>query len=65
MVSRAGVRPEALTEEGGDAEDALEEREAFADADDESEEFSPEEALVADEDEDDDLADLPEVAEEE
>jgi DNA-directed RNA polymerase subunit omega len=59
------VRPEALTEDGVDAEDALEEREAFADADDESEEFSPEEALAVEEDEDDDLADLPEVIEEE
>jgi DNA-directed RNA polymerase subunit omega len=39
------VRPEARTEDGVDAEDELEEREAFADADDESEEFSPEEAL--------------------
>ena len=39
------VRPEARTEEGVEVEEELEEREAFADADDESEEFSPEEAL--------------------
>ena len=48
------VRPSALTPEGVELEEELEERAAFADADDESEEFSPEEgidleeALVAD-----------------
>ncbi len=39
------VRPEARTEDGVEREEELEGREAFADADDESEEFSPEEAL--------------------
>ena len=39
------VRPEARTEDGVEMEDALEDREAFADADDESEEFSAEDEL--------------------
>ena len=43
------VRPSARTPEGVDAEDDLEDREAFADADDESEEFSPEEDAELDE----------------
>ncbi len=43
------IRPSALTPEGIEAEDALEEREAFADADDESEEFSAEEDAELDE----------------
>ena len=57
------VRPSARTEDGVEAEELLEEREAFADADDESEEFSPEEAIG--EDDEDVAEDLPADAEEE
>jgi DNA-directed RNA polymerase subunit omega len=52
MDGEAGwVRPAAMTPEGVEAEEALLAREAFADADDESEEFSEEDDADLDESE--------------
>ena len=49
MAKPVGVRPASMTPEGVEAEDALEAREAFAEADDESEEFSEEDDAELDE----------------